>query len=90
MKCSVLELFATNGMTHKYYYVLVIFFFGAVSNIVLNKYWNYVLFVENQPKQLIVRRPFSIVDFDGHEIFDTDQSAHELIVRETDVDVICK
>lgn len=90
MKCLALKLFPTDGIVHKYYFLLVIFFFGAVSNFVFNKYWNPVQHEENQPKQLIVRRPFSIVDFDGHDVFDADHGAHELIVRETDVDVVCK
>lgn len=90
MKCLALKLFHTNWIIHRYYYVLGLFIIGVLFNIICNKYWNYLSYTDWQPKHLIVRRPFSIVDFDDHEVHITDQNAHELIVRETDVNVVCK
>lgn len=90
MKCLALKLIHTNGVMNKYYFLIFIFLFGALSSIFFNKFWNYISYNAKLPKHLIVRRPFSIVDFDDHEIFNTDQNAHELIIRETDVEVVCK
>jgi len=90
MRCLALKLFQSNGIMCKYYSVVFIFLFGALSSIFFNKYWNYTLYVDDQTKHLIVRRPFSIIDFDDHEYFDSNQDAHELIIRETDVHVVCK
>lgn len=91
MKCLLaLKLVHTNEVMYKYYFLVFIFLFGALSSIFFNQCWNYLSYIPKQPKYLIVRRPFSIVDFDDHEMFDTEQSAHELIIRETDVDVVCK
>lgn len=92
MKCLALKLFQTSGLAYKYYSIIFIFLFGALSSILLNKiYWIYVTNNDVSPKYLIVRRPFSILDLDDHQYFDTDQSAHhELIIRETEVEVVCK
>jgi hypothetical protein len=73
----------------KYYSTIFIFLIGALSSIFFNKYWNYTLYVDDQTRHLIVRRPFSIIDFDDHEYVDSNEDAHELIIRETDVDVVC-
>lgn len=88
MRCLALKLFQTNGVMYKYYSVIFIFLFGALSSIFLNKYWNYTPYVFDQTRHLIVRRPFSIIDYDDHEYVDSNQNAHELIIRETDVDVV--
>jgi len=90
MRCLALKLFQTNGVMYKYYSVIFIFLFGALSSIFLNKYWNYTPYVYDQTRHLIVRRPFSIIDYDDHEYVDSNQNAHELIIRETDLDVVCK
>lgn len=77
---------------YKYYSLIVIFLFGALSSIFFNQYWSYIFSNNNnsQPKHLILRRPFSIIDYDDHEFVDTDQNARELIIRDTDVNVVCK
>lgn len=89
MNCLALKLLHTNGVLCKYYSLIIIFVFGVLSSVILNIFWTYVSYNENQPKQLIIRRQFSIIDFDDHD-FNTDQNAHELIIRETEVDVVCK
>lgn len=90
MKCfQALKLFQNNGIMYKYS-LIFIFLFGAFSTICFNKFWNYISYADKQPQQLILRRPFSIVDFDEHDIYVADDSSHELIIRETEVDVVCK
>jgi hypothetical protein len=91
MKCLALKLFQANGAVRQYYPLIVIFVFGALSSVFINKYWNYNGGrSDQQHKHLILHRPFSIVDFDDHGRYDSDQDAHELIIRETEVDVICE
>lgn len=90
MKCfQALKLFQNNGAMYKYS-LIFIFIFGALSSIFFNKFWNYITYIDKRPQQLIVRRPFSIIDFVEHDIYVTDDSAHELIIRETEMDVVCK
>lgn len=90
MKCfQSLKLFQ-NGGIYKYYPLLFIFLCGVLSSIFLNKFWNYISFSDEQSQQLILHRPFSIIDFDEQDVFVTDHNAHELIIRETEVDVVCK
>lgn len=88
MRCLTLKLYQTNGVMYKYYSVILIFLFGALSSIFFNKY--YSPYVDDKTRHLIIRRPFSIIDFDDHEYVDSNHDTHELIIRETDVDVVCK
>lgn len=90
MKCLTLKFFETSEVMYKYYSLIAIFLFGALSSIIFNRYWDHVTKDDGRPKHLIVRRPFSIVDFEDQRFFVTDQDAHELIIRETEVDVVCK
>lgn len=90
MKCLTLKLLQTNGVMCNYYPLVFMFIFGILSNIFFNKYWTSIPF-NKQSKQLIIHRPFSIIDFDDHDIYNTDpdKNAHELLIRETEVNVVC-
>ncbi|XP_050433415.1 protein adenylyltransferase Fic [Adelges cooleyi] len=72
----------------KSYLVLIVFLIGVLCCILLPIFWPFVLHDHSEHKDLIVRRPFSIVDFDYHELVDTGKEVHELIIRESTVDVV--
>lgn len=92
MKCVGLKsIRSSNGTTtFTCYSLFVVFLFGVLSSVFVHKFWLYVPYGDQRSKHLIVRRPFSIVDFGDQEFTDTDHGTHELIIRETDVDVVCK
>lgn len=92
MNCSVSTVFRHNRTLHKYYAVFVVFVIGALCSILVDKYLDSAARDgQRSSRQLIVRRPFSIIDIDDPESAGgTDQKAHGLIVRETNVEVVCE
>ncbi|XP_050538464.1 protein adenylyltransferase Fic isoform X2 [Daktulosphaira vitifoliae] len=72
----------------KTYYIAFMFLVGLFSCVILQLIWPYISIDKKEHKDLILHRPFSIIDFDYHELVNTDNTARELIIRDTDIESI--